>query len=92
MWCVVHHGTERRSSHWVSTTSHTEWVYHLACISNRPQDTDPGADFVFPREVCNVHRVLAGLSGVSGWFCGGVVLPFFFGLAMDVVCLQCVAA
>jgi len=49
-------------------------------------------DFVFPRGVCIVFRVLAGLSGVSGWFCGGVVLPFFFGLAMDMVCLQCVAA
>ena len=32
------------------------------------------ADFVFPRGVCNVHRVLAGLSGFLGgfvgvWFC-----------------------
>ena len=50
------------------------------------------ADFAFGRWVCIVFRVLAGLSGVSGWFCGGVVLPFFFWLAMDVVCLQCVAA
>ena len=33
-----------------------------------------------------------GVVRVSGWFCGGVVLPFFFGLAMDMVCLQCVAA
>ena len=66
--------------------------YHVTCISNRPQDTGSGADFAFGRWMCIVFRVLAGLSGVSGWFCGGVVLPFFFGLAMDMVCLQCVAA
>ena len=76
--------------HWTSLVTLSE--YHVTCISNRPQDQCPEADFASGRRVCIVFRVLAGLSGVSGWFCGGVVLPFFFGLAMDVVCLQCVAA
>ena len=63
--------------------------YHVTCISNRPQDQCPEADFAFGRWVCIVFRVLAGLFGFLGgfvgvWFC--LFLWVGHGCGVSAVC------